>query len=206
MADCFVADSLRQGVLKWLQQAVPERRLQPILRVETMALKLALHHGLPVESAQSAGLMHDLAKCFPPHKLLAIAKLEGWRLDATEFECPHLLHAAVGAVMARNTFGIRDKQVLDAIANHTLGSPDMDAISSVVYLADPLESGRGDTPELNHLRELSYRDREAAVYETCVFSLKHLLENKRSIHPRTILTYNRFLSARLPRKPVSSIA
>ena len=205
MTDRFMADSLRQDVLKWLQQAVPAKRLQHILRVETMATKLALHHGLSAELAQPAGLMHDLAKCFPPQKLLAIAESEAWCLELAEIECPHLLHAAAGATVARDTFGVQDERILNAIANHTLGSPDMDAISSVVYLADTLEPGRGDTPELNHLRELSYRDLNAAVYETCVFSLKHLLENKRSIHPRTILTYNRFLQARLPKEPVSSV-
>ena len=85
---------------------------------------------------------------------------------------------------------------MQAIANHTLGSPDMDDISCVVYLADTLEPGRGDTPQLHRLRELSYGDLQGAVYETCVFSLQHLLENCRPVHPRTILTHNQFLQAR----------
>ncbi len=95
---------------------------------------------------------------------------------------------------------------MNAIANHTLGSPDMNAISCVVYLADTLEPGRGNSPELQTLRQLSYHNLDTAVYEACVFSLKHLLENKRSIHPRTILTYNRFMPARLPQKLTSSVA
>lgn len=201
-----MAKPLRRAVLSWLQQAVPEKRLQHILRVEAMAIALAQRHGLSVTAAQQGGLMHDLAKCFPPQKLLAVAEAEGWCLDPAEIDYPHLLHAPVGAVVARETFGIRDPQVLDAIANHTLGSPDMDAISCVVYLADTLEPGRGNTSELCTLRELSYQDLETAVYETCVFSLKHLLENKRSIHPRTILTYNRFRPARLSRQLTSSAA
>lgn len=187
----------RQAVLQWLSQAVPEKRLQHILRVEAMAVELAQHHGQDVGLARQAGLMHDLAKCFPPLKLLAVAQSEGWSLDQAERECLHLLHAPVGAVVARDTFGIRNICVLDAIANHTLGSPDMDAISCVVYLADTLEPGRGDTPQLQHLRNLSYGDLEVAVYETCVFSLKHLLDSRRIIHPRTILTHNRFLQTRL---------
>lgn len=202
----FVAESWRQEVLTWLQQAVLEKRLQHILRVEKMAGELAQRHKLSVAVAQQAGLLHDLAKCFPPQKLLSVAATEGWQLDPAEIECPHLLHAPAGAVIARDTFGIQNEQVLVAIANHTLGSPDMDGISCVVYLADTLEPGRGDTPQLNQLRELSYQNLDTAVYETCVFSLKHLLENKRSIHPRTILTYNRFLQARYAKKPVNSLA
>ena len=191
-----MAPALRQNVLEWLQAAVPQVRLQHILRVEQMAIALAEHHQLSVAQAQQAGLMHDLAKCFAPAKLLAMAAEEGWDLDPAEQQVPHLLHAPVGAVVARDQFGIDDQTVLGAIATHTLGSPEMDAIGAVVYLADALEPGRGDTPQLHHLRQLSYGDLWGAVYETCVFSLQHLLENKRPVHPRTILTHNQLLPAR----------
>jgi predicted HD superfamily hydrolase involved in NAD metabolism len=204
MKPSFMSRSRRHQVLQWLQAEVPEKRLQHILRVEAMAIDLAQHHQVPVEPAQQAGLMHDLAKCFPASKLLAIAAAEGWELDAAERDCPHLLHAPAGAVVARDRFGVRDEQVLKAIAHHTLGSPDMDAVSAVVYLADALEPGRGDTSQLQHLRELSYRDLNGAVHETCVFSLQHLLEKSRLVHPRTILTHNRFLQAR--RQPTVNTA
>lgn len=206
MTSSFISDTLRQDVLYWLRNEVPEKRLQHILRVEEMAISLAQHHRLPAAPIQQAALMHDLAKCFSPAKLLSVADAEGWTLDSTEVDCPHLLHAPVGAVVAQSVFTVKDEQVLTAIANHTLGSPDMDAISSVVYLADTLEPGRGDTPELNRLRKLSYGDLEGAVYETCVFSLQHLLENRRLIHPRTILTHNGFLHARPHRQAANAVA
>ncbi|MDB9528326.1 bis(5'-nucleosyl)-tetraphosphatase (symmetrical) YqeK [Oscillatoria sp. CS-180] len=202
----LMSDTLREDVLQWLKQEVPEKRLRHILRVEEMAIALAQHHGLSVALVQQAGLMHDLAKCFPPKQLLAVAEAEGWTLDPAEVACPHLLHAPVGAVVARDTFGVSDERVLKAISNHTLGSPDMDAISCVVYLADALEPGRGDTLKLQRLRDQSYRNLQGAVYETCVFSLQHLLENRRPIHPRTILTHNGFLNARHCQHSVDSAA
>ncbi len=190
----FMSSALRQEVLSWLQTAVPEVRLQHILRVEQMAIALAQAHQLSVVQAQQAALMHDLAKCFAPDKLLAVAAAEGWELDPAEQQAPHLLHAPVGAVVARERFGITDETVLREIAAHTLGSPDMDAIGAVVYLADALEPGRGDTPQLHHLRQLSYGDLWRATYATCVFSLQHLLNHRRPVHPRTILTHNRLLT------------
>jgi predicted HD superfamily hydrolase involved in NAD metabolism len=194
-------ENLRENVLAWLQRAVPEKRFQHCLRVEVLAIALAQHHGLAVDQAQAAGLMHDLAKSFSAQKLLAIAAQEGWTLDQAEISFPHLLHAPVGAIVARDVFGIRESTILEAITNHTLGSPDMDNISCVVYLADALEPERGDTPELNCLRQLSFRDLPTAVYETCVFSLQHLLESGRTIHPQTILTHNRFLRLRSHDQP-----
>ncbi len=191
-----LSKSLRQPVLDWLRQNVPEKRLDHILRVETMAMTLARHHGLDLAAVQAAGLMHDLAKCFPARRLLAMATTAGWQIDPAERQSPHLLHAPVGALIARETFGVEDERVLQAIANHTLGAPDMDAVSSVVYLADSLEPGRGTTPELQRLRQLSYEHLPTAVYETCVASLKYLLETSYPIHPRAILTRNAFLLAK----------
>lgn len=196
MNSTAMSPSLRQTVLNWLKTAVPQKRLQHILRVEEMAIALAQHHDLSIVQAQQAGLMHDLAKCFPPDKLLSVAAAEGWDLHPVERQTPHLLHAPVGAVVARDQFGVTDDVVLQAIAAHTLGSPDMDAIAMVVYLADALEPGRGENPHLQHLRQLSYGDLWSAVYETCVFSLQHLLEKKRLVHPRTILTHNQLLTRR----------
>ena len=202
----FMARPLRREVLHWLEKAVTAKRRQHILRVEAMAIALAQQHNLAVDRAQQAGLMHDLAKCFTPSQLLAVAEAEGWTLDPAETDCPHLLHASVGAVVARDTFGVTNPQVLNAIAHHTLGSPDMDALGCVVYVADSLEPGRGDTPQLQHLRQLSYRDLWGATYETCVASLQHLLENRRPVHPRTILTHNSLLPSHRHRKAVSSAA
>jgi HD superfamily phosphohydrolase YqeK len=51
---------LRQQVLDWLADNVPESRLRHILGVEQMSIALARHHNLDVEKAAQAGLMHDL--------------------------------------------------------------------------------------------------------------------------------------------------
>ena len=189
------SENLRQRVLDWLEENVPMARLEHILRVEQMAIALAQYHDIAPELAAQAGLMHDLAKCFKPKRLLKMAKAEGLVLDPVDKAAPHLLHADVSAIVARDTFGVRDDKVLDAIRNHTLGRPGMSKLSCVVFLADCLEPGRGDSDELNELRQLSYQSLVAAVAHTCEYSLRRLLENRRLIHPRTILTRNWFLES-----------
>ena len=167
-----------------------------------MAAELASRHQLNVAQAAHAALMHDLAKCFKPQRLLEIAQAEGWDLDPVEIATPHLLHADVGAVIARDEFGVDDVEVLQAIRNHTLGSPGMSPLSCVVFLADSLEPGRGTTPELETLRQVSWNNLDQAVYQTCDYCLRHLLETNRLIHPRAMLTRNSFLqrSHHLPKK------
>jgi len=186
---------MRERILAWLADNVPPSRLNHILRVEEMAVELAKEHKLDVEKAATAGLMHDLAKYFKPPKLLEMARAEGLDIDPVSEATPHLLHADVSAIVARNTFGVKDEEVLQAIANHTLGRPGMSLLSCIVFLADSLEPGRGSTPELEVLRQISYQNLDQAVWLTCDYSLKFLLETHCLIHPRTIVTRNWFLQA-----------
>lgn len=193
------SDPLRDRVLFWLQKNVPAARLQHILRVERMAVELAEQHQVNRDQAAQAGLMHDLAKFFKPQRLLDIARAERLDLDPVDLANPHLLHADVGAIVARDEFAIHDAAVLEAIRNHTLGRPGMSALSCIVFLADSLEPGRGDTPELATLRQLSHQDLHHAVWQTCEDSLRYLITHSRLIHPRMILTRNWAMS--LARQP-----
>jgi predicted HD superfamily hydrolase involved in NAD metabolism len=181
---------LREQILAWLADRVPAKRVQHILGVEQMARELALHHQLDVEKAAQAGLMHDLAKYFKPQLLLQMAEAEGLPIDEVDIAAPHLLHADVSAIVARDEFGITDPEILQAIADHTLGRAGMSPLSCIVFLADTLEAGRGDTPELQALRELSYQNLTQAVWRTCDYSLQYLLSTRCLIHPRTIRTRN----------------
>lgn len=194
---------LRQRVLSWLADHVPESRVNHVLRVEQMAIALAHDHRLEADKAAQAGLMHDLAKYFNPQTLLEMARREGLPLDPVDVANPHLLHADVSAIVARDQFAIDDPEILQAIANHTLGRPEMGALSCVVFLADSLEPGRGDSPELNRLRQISRESLPQAVWMTCDYTLKHLIEARRLVHPRALQTRNWFLQ-QVDRRPLKS--
>lgn len=202
---------MRERVLAWLADNVPASRIQHILGVEEMSAQLAKHYGLDVEKAACAGLMHDLAKYFKPNILLQMARVEGIELDPVFESHPHLLHADVSAIVARDEFGMQDEAVLEAIRNHTLGCPGMSSLACVVFIADTLEPGRGNTPELESLRQVSQEDLHKAVWLTSDYALRFLLDSRCQVHPRTILTRNWALSISskktqpptLPRKTVS---
>lgn len=184
---------LRQQILNWLANNVPESRVKHVLRVEQMAIDLAQIYSLNIGKAAQAGLMHDLAKYFKPQVLLETARAANLQIDPVDELNPHLLHADVSAVVARERFGVDDPQVLTAIANHTLGSPGMNELSCVVFLADSLEPGRGSTPELDILRQISQQNLTEAVWMTSDYTLRHLIEAGKLIHPRAIATRNWFL-------------
>lgn len=177
-------------MLAWLQDHVPAPRLQHILRVEALAAEWAGIHGLQAEDAAHAGLLHDLAKYFPSQRLLELARQGNIPIDAVTLAHPHLLHADVSALIAHQTFGVENPQILEAIRDHTLGRPGMGPLSCVVFLADALEPGRGHTPELEALRHLVPKDLDAATWKTCDLLLQSLLGHPRLVHPRTLETRN----------------
>jgi len=180
----------RESVLNWLSERVPAARITHILGVEESAGNLARIYGLDEAKARSAGFLHDLAKYFKPQVLLQMAKAEGLELDSVLTAYPHLLHADASAIVARDEFGVVDREILEAIANHTLGRPNMSQLSCAVFIADTIEPSRGKTLELEALREVSVQNLYAAVWKISDYSLKYLLETRCYIHPRTVLTRN----------------
>ncbi|MEG4025089.1 bis(5'-nucleosyl)-tetraphosphatase (symmetrical) YqeK [Microcoleus sp. S13C4] len=185
-----LAPPQRENVLAWLCDRVPAARITHILGVEQTAGDLARHYGLDEAKARSAGLLHDLAKYFKPPLLLQMAQKEGLELDSVLEAHPHLLHADASAIVARDEFGVVDREILDAIANHTLGRPNMSQLSCTVFVADSIEPSRGNTAQLEALREASLQNLYAAVWQSSDYSLKYLLETRCYIHPRTVLTRN----------------
>ena len=181
---------MRGRILTWLQDNVSQHRIQHILGVEQTCIELAKYHQVDEQKVAQAALMHDLAKFFPPKKLLKMAEAGGISIDDVFSEHPHLLHAEVGAIVAQQEFGIDDPEILTAIANHTLGSPHMSQLSCVVFIADALEPNRGDNPELIAMRTTAKQDLYKCVYQTSDYSLKYLVSKQKVIHPRTILTRN----------------
>lgn len=180
----------REAVLTWLASNVPKARIQHILRVETYAAELALLHGVDAVQASQAGLLHDLAKYFAPNRLLAMAQAEQLPIDPVFAREPRLLHADVSAIVARDVFQVETPEILDAVRNHTLGNPQMHPMSCVVFLADSLEPGRGDRDELNQIRKVSASNLHKGVLLVCDRTLNQLVQNRKLIHPRMVMTRN----------------
>lgn len=180
----------RDAVLIWLESHVPKARIQHILRVEAYAAELAFQHGLDTAQAAQAGLLHDLAKYFAPDRLLAMAQAEKLLIDPVFAAEPRLLHADVSAIVARDTFQVQNPEVLDAIRNHTLGQPQMHPLSCTVFLADSLEPGRGNRDDLNQIRKAAASNLHKGVWFVCDSTLNHLVQNRKLIHPRMVMTRN----------------
>jgi nicotinate-nucleotide adenylyltransferase len=87
-------------------------------------------------------------------ELFKLAKADKRAISALEKRKPSLLHGRAGAVLLKKEYGIRDQEILDAVAFHTTGSPAMGPLAKALYIADKVESSReGVEPRLRDFSE-----------------------------------------------------
>jgi predicted HD superfamily hydrolase involved in NAD metabolism len=160
-------------------------RFAHVVRVARMADRLARVHGADPRRARVAGMLHDLARLYPADRLLRECAERALPLDAFERAHPIVLHARLGAELARERFGITDDAVLSAIRKHTLADAVMSPLDAVLYLADGLEPGR-DFAERPELAALAFRDLDAAMRATLRSSIAQLGRSGRTTAPQTL--------------------
>jgi predicted HD superfamily hydrolase involved in NAD metabolism len=163
----FIA--MAQRVREYLGQ---DHRYAHSVRVARCAELLARRHGVDTRKARIAGLLHDLARLYSAQRLIAETQARGLPISPVERDHPVLLHARLGAALARELFGIDDPEVLSAIEKHTTGAGELSALDCVIYLADSLEPSRR-FPERAELWQLAMGDLSAAVRETISATARH---------------------------------
>lgn len=175
-----------------LQQMIDADRYQHTLGVVEMATRLAERYGACVEQARLAALLHDCAKGLSRFHLLQ--RLEGSDIvvDSVERAIIPILHGPVGAIIAREEFGVTDAAVLQAIRYHTTGSPEMSLLDKVIFLADYIEPNRS-CPGVEELRQLAFQDLDQAIIQAAGRTIIYEINRNHLIHNRTVETRNALL-------------
>jgi predicted HD superfamily hydrolase involved in NAD metabolism len=160
-------------------------RYAHILGVARTAERLARAHGVDPNSARTAGLLHDLARLYPSERLLRECGERGLPIDAFERSNPIVLHARLGAELARTEFGVEDEAILSAIGKHTVAAANMSALDEILYLADGLEPGR-DFAGRADLLSLALDDLAAAMAAVLAESLAYQRARRLAPSPHTL--------------------
>lgn len=176
---------MTDGLLDKLKKQLPPKRLAHCLGVRDTAAALAEKYGADVAKARLAGLLHDCARGMSNNLLLQVAAASGIVVNGVEQREPMLLHAPVGAVIARRDYGVDDPEVLSAIRWHTTGGPTMSLLDEIVFLADYIEPGRS-FPGVERLRKLAAVRLPEALLAAYGQTLSYLLAEGGLIHPATI--------------------
>ena len=175
---------------KTLRKYLDRDRFEHSEGVMYTAAALAMRYGENLEKAQIAGILHDCAKCIPAKKKLKICKDN--KIPVTDFEREHtfLLHAKVGAWVAREKYGVTDPEILSAITWHTTGKENMTLLEKIVYIADYIEPARNKAPRLAEIRKIAFENLNLCMYEILHDTLEYLDDDPQDIDQATIQAYN----------------
>ena len=175
---------------KKLKSRLDPMRYEHSLSVSFTCMNLAMRYGYDIDKAELAGLLHDCAKCIPAKKKLKICKDN--KIPVTDFEREHtfLLHAKVGAWVAREKYGVTDPEILSAITWHTTGKENMTLLEKIVYIADYIEPARNKAPRLAEIRKIAFENLDLCMYEILHDTLEYLDDDPQDIDQATIQAYN----------------
>ncbi len=172
-----------------LQNELTPKRFRHTLNTVEAAEKLARTFGCDPDQARLAALLHDCAKHFSDQELLAYAQKHDLKIDRVSQNDPQLLHGPVGALLAKNRYGIKDRSIARAIACHTTGCKNMNTLDKIIYLADYIEKDRS-FPGVDMIRRLAETDLNEAMILALTGSICHVAQFGALIHKRTIEARN----------------
>ncbi len=172
-----------------LKKELTDSRYRHTMGVTYTACAMAMVHGEDLYRARMAGLLHDCAKCIPNSEKIDICKKKKIAVTDFELEHPVLLHAKLGAYLAKKDYGIKEQAILDAICWHTTGKADMTLLEKIVFIADYIEPNRDKQPNLSLIRKAAFEDIDECMYLILRDTVDFLRENPKSMDQTTLGAY-----------------
>ncbi|WP_225420416.1 bis(5'-nucleosyl)-tetraphosphatase (symmetrical) YqeK [Lapidilactobacillus bayanensis] len=178
----------REELVAALHEHLSDQRAAHCLRVEQQAMAIAYEVGADVTKAGIAGLLHDYAKERSNAEFVALIKQEHLDPDLLNYGNA-IWHGVVGRYFIEQELHIYDEAILQAVARHTVGDPEMTTLDKIIFVADFVEPGR-DFPGVNEARAALKISLAAAVAYELQHTILYLVEKQVKIFPRTFETYN----------------
>lgn len=182
----IVEAAARGDLPSWARMG--RKRRAHVKRVARLLDEWARRRGLPEEERTrwlAAAWLHDALKEAPEDELRAL-------LSGREAELPGpVLHGPAAAARLRRE-GVEDEELLQAVAYHTLGHPELGATGRALYAADFLEPGRKLRNEWRaRLRKRMPEDGDKVIKEIVRARIEYLLRKGRPVRPETMAFWNR---------------
>ena len=121
-----------------------EKRYIHTLGVEEMAAWIG-EKCLPdsIDKLRAAALLHDISKEYSEAEYDFLIKKYQINMTEAEIGEPALWHSFTAPAAVQEEFPeFADEDILSAVYNHTVGSPDMTVFDEIILLSDYIEQGR----------------------------------------------------------------
>ena len=158
-----------------------EKRFEHTLSVTDLCIEIAKANKIDnLEKIVISALLHDIGKEMPmeEQKKIMVERYSEY-LDLH----PVIWHQFIGAYLAEKDFGIKDKEILDAIKYHTTANSNMSDTAIIVYCADKIEPTRGfDSTDLINAMKSSLNNGFVEVLKSNVeYYEKHKIDYKNKL-------------------------
>lgn len=177
-----------EQLLAKVKPRMPEKRYIHTLGVMATAMELAEIFGEDPKKAETAAIIHDVAKYADLDWMKQVVVTEQLDLELLHWNA-EIMHGPVGAVVARDEFGVADEDILNAIRHHTTGRVGMSKLEKIVYVADMIEPNR-KFDGVERLRDIARVDLDAAMKACVCHTLSFLIATEQKIYPCSIACYN----------------
>jgi predicted HD superfamily hydrolase involved in NAD metabolism len=179
-----------------LSENLRPEKLKHSYNVAMLAAELASKHASNTVKARTAGLLHDCAKFMTNEKVIDFLKRHSktfkYFKDIIKFS-PSLLHSFAGKIVAEEKFKIKDRNILNAIKNHTLGRKNMSTIEKIIFVADYISYDR-KWKYVKRIRNLAKNDLNKAFFEVLTKKIEHIIDKGMWLCPQIVDTWNWYVS------------
>ncbi|MDR2191339.1 MAG: bis(5'-nucleosyl)-tetraphosphatase (symmetrical) YqeK [Endomicrobium sp.] len=191
LRDCKMKN-FEQKIFNYLAARLSPKRFEHSCNVAKLSVELASIYGVDVLKAQTAGLLHDCAKSMTEKALISFCVRK--RVKTPNFKAlvkyaPQLLHSFAGEIIAKENFDIKDRDLLNAVRNHTLGRPEMSMLEKILFTADAVSYDR-KFPFSAKTRKLAKTDFNAAFKAVMRAKMEYVLNKGVWLCPKALETWN----------------
>lgn len=150
--------------------------------------ELAKIYNVDIEKAKKVGIVHDIAKEMNEEEKLKYVQEQNMIIDEVEKENTGLLHAKIGANIAKKQFDFTEDMV-EAVAYHTTAKANMGLLAKILFVADATGEDR-KWEDLEYARKRSETNLDDVIIYIIELNIQKNIERKKLIHPDSILARN----------------
>ena len=177
-------------VRKIVKERLSKERFYHSECVAARCVELATMYNVDREAASLAGIAHDIAKEMPHEEKIEYCKKHHLEVDSIEKIHPGLLHAKVGADIAKREFGFSE-DIYSAIKYHTTAKAHMSQLDKILYVADMSSKDR-EFEDKQYVIDLANEDLDECVEYILKIGISERMKQGKKIHLNSIRALNEF--------------
>lgn len=171
-----------ERIREYAEKHLSKERYEHSVRVAETAEYMCTLYNVDKNLGLIAGIAHDICKEISDEEMTSLAAADNMPVGEIEKKKPSLLHGRAAAVKIQHEFGIHNRDVIEAVANHTFGIKDCSDLTKIIFAADKIEPRRPQSTE-DYRKNLFKKTLDNLVISVLEENLEYLKKKGKRIAP-----------------------